>query len=282
MFSFALEDVLARWQMGIKLTPVAPVIGPEPTSRHKKPKAKNEDLPFAPQEFRDNLKLWQTLSLGYIVEWAGSTEDAFAAGPSHPGFNGAVERAWTRHFPDIEITPAVYSLAASALRNWRSEIGKRALSYLAKLFAKREEKTGETRQQRADFVAAELKDTNFVYREPAIKIKFFWDTAIFAPATLFTNTTVFSTGSGSTVNSHATLLTNPDSHDLPFFPPYFHPPYRIRLSLNPTQRSKFSSRDLPFLVFLTWSPFLEYPVSFHLHNNATIFHGWPSSIPNHI
>ncbi|KAJ6614523.1 hypothetical protein B0H10DRAFT_148674 [Mycena sp. CBHHK59/15] len=97
-------------RMGIKLTPVAPVIGPEPTSRHKKPKAKNEDLPFAPQEFRDNLKLWQTLSLGYIVEWAGSTEDAFAAGPSHPGFNGAVERAWTRHFPDIEITPAVYSL----------------------------------------------------------------------------------------------------------------------------------------------------------------------------
>ncbi|KAJ6622754.1 hypothetical protein B0H10DRAFT_2214079 [Mycena sp. CBHHK59/15] len=153
-------------KMGIKLTPVAPALGPVMTSRQKKPKVKNEDLPFTPDDYRDNLKRWQTLSLAYIVEWAGSTDDAFAAGQSHPGFRAAVELAWSLHFPDIAITPAVYSLAASGIRNWRSEIGKRALAYLAKFFAKREENKGETKQQRAEFVAGELEDMNFVYRDP--------------------------------------------------------------------------------------------------------------------
>ncbi|KAF7333126.1 hypothetical protein MVEN_02378100 [Mycena venus] len=153
-------------KMGIKLTPVASALGPVTTSRQKKPKVKNEDLPFAPDDYRDKLKRWQTLALAYIVEWAGSTDDAFAAGQSHPGFRAAVELAWSLHFPDIAITPAVYSLAASGIRNWRSEIGKRALVYLAKFFAKREENKGETKQQRAEFVAEELEDMNFVYRDP--------------------------------------------------------------------------------------------------------------------
>lgn len=105
---------LKWWQMGIKLAPAPAQLGPVTKSRHKRPKATNDDLPFTPQQYRDNLKRWQTLCIGYIVEWAGSTEDAFAAGPSHPGFNGAVELAWSKHFPDIEITEAVYYLVCGA------------------------------------------------------------------------------------------------------------------------------------------------------------------------
>jgi hypothetical protein len=95
--------------MGIKLTPIAPIIT-GPIDREKKKKAKNEDLPFTPQEYRDSLQRWQSLCLAYIVEWAGATDDAFAAGHSHPEFKTTVEAAWALHFPEIDITPAVYYL----------------------------------------------------------------------------------------------------------------------------------------------------------------------------
>ncbi|KAJ7892549.1 hypothetical protein B0H14DRAFT_3854832 [Mycena olivaceomarginata] len=151
--------------MGIKLTPVAPIIT-GPIDREKKKKSKNEDLPFTPQEYRDSLQRWQSLCLAYIVEWAGATDDAFAAGHSHPEFKTTVEAAWALHFPEIDITPAVYYLAGSAIRNWRSEIGKRALAYLALVMADRDKTKNETKAQRASYVGLELEDMNFVYRDP--------------------------------------------------------------------------------------------------------------------
>ncbi|KAJ7672947.1 hypothetical protein B0H17DRAFT_173302 [Mycena rosella] len=62
-------------KMGITLTPVTPATGSEPSKRQPKPKYKNEDLPFAPQHYRDNLRLWQTHALGKIIDWAGSIDD---------------------------------------------------------------------------------------------------------------------------------------------------------------------------------------------------------------
>ncbi|KAJ7876878.1 hypothetical protein B0H14DRAFT_3786463 [Mycena olivaceomarginata] len=89
----------------------------------------------------------------------------FAAGHSHPEFKTTVEAAWALHFPEINITPAVYYLAGSAIRNWRSEIGKRALAYLALVMANRDETKSETKAQRASYVGLELEDMNFVYRD---------------------------------------------------------------------------------------------------------------------
>ncbi|KAF8206719.1 hypothetical protein K438DRAFT_1963035 [Mycena galopus ATCC 62051] len=57
------------------------------------------------------------------------------------------------------------SQAASEVRNWRSEIGKQALAFLAEFFA-REDTADGTKQQRAAFVAKELENMNFVYRDP--------------------------------------------------------------------------------------------------------------------
>lgn len=97
--------------MGIKLTPVA-ATGPVHLPRQRKPKYTNDDLPFAPQEYRDALKLWQTSVLGHIIYWAGSLDDPFAAGAAHPEYTAVVLTAWTKFFPEIAITDAVYAVVS--------------------------------------------------------------------------------------------------------------------------------------------------------------------------
>ncbi|KAJ7138683.1 hypothetical protein C8R43DRAFT_955169 [Mycena crocata] len=156
-------------KMGIKLTPVDP-IGPEPTKRKAKPRLSNNDLPFAPQAFRDDLKTYQTGVLAYVLFWAGTRDNVFEAGPSHPDFCSTVEDAWKRFFPGIKINDAVYATAAGAIRNLRSNTGKRALKYVADiLYYDIEDADGNiiqsTTANRAEFVKDELKDMSFAYRE---------------------------------------------------------------------------------------------------------------------
>ncbi|KAJ7685983.1 hypothetical protein B0H17DRAFT_1204533 [Mycena rosella] len=99
---------------------------------------------------------------------ASSQDDPFTAGNGHPDFTPTVSEAWAQFFPGIKIADAVYGVAAGALRNWRSEIGERAMKYLIVLFTKPSLRL-TTQADIAEYVAAELHDMSFVYRDRAKK-----------------------------------------------------------------------------------------------------------------
>ncbi|KAJ7182269.1 hypothetical protein C8R43DRAFT_1115914 [Mycena crocata] len=126
-----------------------------------KPRYVNADLPFDPPANPADLKVWQTDVLSIILDWAGSIPNPFSA-TSHPHFNGVVEDAWSDHFPGYQITDTVYSVAASGVRNGRSEIGKRGLD-VAGRHLKTNFTTVETRRTEAQ---KQLREFSFLYREP--------------------------------------------------------------------------------------------------------------------
>ncbi|KAJ7707295.1 hypothetical protein B0H16DRAFT_1481585 [Mycena metata] len=153
--------------MGIKLSDVTPEIS-GPVIKVKKPRYNNDHLPFG-VERPEQIKLWQTTALGMIMEWAGSLDDAFSAGASQPEFKPEVRKAWVKCFPDIPCDDAVYGVAASAVRTWRSETGKYTIGYFDNLFAKRARELKEDAAGRVTFVAAELDGMSFVYADPVKK-----------------------------------------------------------------------------------------------------------------
>ncbi|KAJ7025937.1 hypothetical protein C8F04DRAFT_1268656 [Mycena alexandri] len=153
--------------MGIKLADVTPEIA-GPVIKVKKPRYTNDHLPFGVDR-PEQIKVWQTKALGIIMHWAGSLGDAFSAGAAQPDFKLEVRKAWAKCFPDIPCDDAVYGVAASAIRTWRSETGKYAISYFDDLFAKRMEELGEDAAGRKAFVAEELHDMSFVYADPVAK-----------------------------------------------------------------------------------------------------------------
>ncbi|KAJ7730744.1 hypothetical protein B0H16DRAFT_1893554 [Mycena metata] len=153
--------------MGIKLSDVTPEIS-GPVIKVKKPRYSNDHLPFG-VERPEQIKVWQTTAIGMITEWAGSLDDAFSAGASQPEFKAEVRKAWVKCFPDIPCDDAVYGVAASAIRTWRSETGKYTISYFDNLFAKRARELREDTAGRVAFVAAELDGMSFVYADPVNK-----------------------------------------------------------------------------------------------------------------
>jgi hypothetical protein len=58
--------------------------------------------------------------------------------------------------------------ANSAIRNWRSAIGKHALLRLTKILTTEPFKS--SKNQRKEYVENELKDLSFVYRNPQTKV----------------------------------------------------------------------------------------------------------------
>ncbi|KAJ7153365.1 hypothetical protein C8R46DRAFT_1357232 [Mycena filopes] len=155
-------------RMGITLTDVTADLTPPAPARTRKPRYTNDNLPFHPHERHDQLKQWQGVFLGHLIHWAGSLDDPFSAGASQPDYRSTVEHIWARVFPDIAINDAVYSVASSAIRTWRSEIGKRGVNYLDLFFAGNMNKVAPGVNpvgNIAQYVARELHEMAFVYRE---------------------------------------------------------------------------------------------------------------------
>ncbi len=73
--------------------------------REAKPRYKNADLPL-PNPARD-LKLWQTLVLGAVVDWAGTLDNPFRAN-THENFHQVVCENWNRSFNNAAVNEAVY------------------------------------------------------------------------------------------------------------------------------------------------------------------------------
>ncbi|KAJ6587728.1 hypothetical protein B0H10DRAFT_2093683, partial [Mycena sp. CBHHK59/15] len=77
-----------------------------------------------------------------------------------------VQDTWQKYFTAYPISDAVEYMAVSAIRNWRSDIGKRALKAVSDHL---KSDALQTAQSRREWVAEQAQDIMFVYREPATK-----------------------------------------------------------------------------------------------------------------
>ncbi|KAJ6590371.1 hypothetical protein B0H10DRAFT_2092249 [Mycena sp. CBHHK59/15] len=98
-----------------------------------------------------------------LIDWAATLDDPFAAN-SHPSFQPTVEAIWNKYFTAYKIDAAVEYMAVSALGNWRSDIGKRALKAVSDHL-----KTIDKATLRREWVADQSYDLTFLYRDPATK-----------------------------------------------------------------------------------------------------------------
>ncbi|KAJ6563507.1 hypothetical protein B0H10DRAFT_2115175 [Mycena sp. CBHHK59/15] len=113
-------------------------------------------LPFPPDGHAADLKHFQDTFIPDLIDWAATLDDPFAAN-SHPSFQPT-------YFTAYKIDAAVEYMAVSALGNWRSDIGKRALKAVSDHL-----KTIDKATLRREWVADQSYDLAFLYRDPATK-----------------------------------------------------------------------------------------------------------------
>ncbi|KAF8951995.1 hypothetical protein BDZ97DRAFT_820868 [Flammula alnicola] len=152
--------------MGIKLNKadITAVKSRASVRRSAKPRYKNGDLPF--ENPNRDLQTWRNAVIPAIIDWAGVLDEPFAVN-SHPDLHDIIEENWSDEFPEIPADDAVRAVASSAIRNWRSAIGKQALQQLAKIFAA--EPFKNSKYQRKEYVDNQLKDLSYIYRDPVAK-----------------------------------------------------------------------------------------------------------------
>ncbi|KAF7348926.1 hypothetical protein MVEN_01413000 [Mycena venus] len=150
--------------MGISLVPKDIHLNVDgKVKRERKPKVTNADLPFPTNSYSADLKSWQSTFVPELMDWVATNDDPFAAN-AHPDFHTVVSNLWKTYYTTYEITDAVYTQAAAAVRNWRSKFGKIGLKAIAASL-----ETLPTIESRADYVANELLDSSFVYETGAYR-----------------------------------------------------------------------------------------------------------------
>ncbi|KAK6969040.1 hypothetical protein R3P38DRAFT_3148129 [Favolaschia claudopus] len=155
------EMVDATAKMGISLVPKPVELAVQgKVKAERKSKTTNANLPFPPDSFANDLKFWQNHLLPELIEWVATKYDPFSVN-ANPEFRDVVANLFEQHFGAYKINDAVYSQAASAVRNWRSKFGKTALKAVDDALA-----AFATIQERAKHVRDELQDSSFVYEDP--------------------------------------------------------------------------------------------------------------------
>ncbi|KAJ6526197.1 hypothetical protein B0H10DRAFT_2249255 [Mycena sp. CBHHK59/15] len=162
----AASGTIATTKMGIILRKKAVVVDVNgKTKRETKRRYTNADLPFPADSHAVDLKHFQKTFIPDIIDWVGTLDDPFAA-TSHPSFEVNVQDTWQKYFTAYPISDAVEYMAVSAIRNWRSDIGKRALKAVSDHL---KSDALQTARSRREWVAEQAQDIMFVYREPATK-----------------------------------------------------------------------------------------------------------------
>ncbi|KAJ6507607.1 hypothetical protein DFH09DRAFT_1334473 [Mycena vulgaris] len=140
------------------------------TKTEPKRRYTNADLPFPPDGHAADLKHYQETFIPDLTDWAATLDDPFVA-HNHLAFKSTVANIWTKYFSAYKIDASVEYMATSALGNWRSDIGKRAI----KAVVDRLDTLGTARARR-DWVAEQSFDLAFLYRDPATKAHLFLQT----------------------------------------------------------------------------------------------------------
>ncbi|KAJ7891996.1 hypothetical protein B0H13DRAFT_1886941 [Mycena leptocephala] len=95
---------------------------------------------------------------------AATKENPFSAA-AYPDFKPTIEAIWDQYFSAYSYTEAVEYLAASALQNWRSDIGKRALKIV-----KDRLNAMPNIEARRKWVSEQAHNLAFLYRDPVAQI----------------------------------------------------------------------------------------------------------------
>ncbi|KAJ6535886.1 hypothetical protein B0H10DRAFT_2449149 [Mycena sp. CBHHK59/15] len=159
------QETSATAKMGITLTKKAIVVDVNgKTKADKKRTYTNDDIPFPPDSHSKDLKHFQETFIPDTVDWAATKENPFSAA-AYPDFKPTIEAIWDQYFSAYSFTEAVEFLAASALQNWRSDIGKRALKIV-----KDRLNAMPNIEARRKWVAEQAHNLAFLYRDPATKL----------------------------------------------------------------------------------------------------------------
>ncbi|EAU93524.1 hypothetical protein CC1G_02754 [Coprinopsis cinerea okayama7 len=168
----SLKQKKGTLEMGISITPVDTSSkdntiqgsrkGPDVDKKAKKGYS-SEDLPFEGEDQLGGLKLWTDKVVPSVLSWGGSEEDIFGVA-SLPGFQEVVQEAWDEQFPKSSTNKAVFSVATTAVRTWRSTFGRRALTKLGDYL--REEPTLQTKEARVKWIRDQLTNNVYVFKDP--------------------------------------------------------------------------------------------------------------------
>ncbi|KAK0433385.1 uncharacterized protein EV420DRAFT_1691769 [Desarmillaria tabescens] len=150
------------------------------TKEHEKKPVKprtnwtNKDLPLASSD----LHAWQHRFIPRIIDWGATLGDPFGSN-NHPDFKPTVAKEWCLHFGKLPQTveldgktikreehPAIYHVAMSGMRTYRSEVGKYAITSIDNIWTQDDMKDYSTVELRRDWVADQLAGMRFLYEFP--------------------------------------------------------------------------------------------------------------------
>ncbi|KAJ6474797.1 hypothetical protein C8R45DRAFT_1102947 [Mycena sanguinolenta] len=154
----------ATAQMGITLKKKTLVVDVDgKPKREAKPRYTNDNLPFPADSFRTDLKHYQRTVVPDIVDFAGTLATPFTA-HNHPQFKPTAEGIWKQYFTSYPFTDAAQYVIARVVGNWRSAISKRAIEVVTAELNSR-----ATLTDWRDWVAKQLSDVSFLYRDPTAR-----------------------------------------------------------------------------------------------------------------
>ncbi|PBK71138.1 hypothetical protein ARMSODRAFT_1017061 [Armillaria solidipes] len=141
--------------------------------RAKKKNWKNQHLPF--DNIVRDLPIWQQKLIPSLLDWAMSDIAEPFGTTNHADFKPTVQTLWKNIFSHLSEKnddgiradhPAIYSVAAAAVRTHRSDIGKEALRTIERNWGRPAMATFITPEQCGAWVTEQLKGSKFLYQYP--------------------------------------------------------------------------------------------------------------------
>ncbi|PBK80945.1 hypothetical protein ARMGADRAFT_1039641 [Armillaria gallica] len=127
----------------------------------KKLNWKNRDLPF--EDFATSATISEPFGVTNHSEFKSTIQDLWKKIFSYLPPKCADSSIWAEH-------PAIYSVAAAAVRTYQSDIGKEALKVMERNWEREEMKGYTTEEERSAWVKQQLNGSWFLYKAPQEKV----------------------------------------------------------------------------------------------------------------
>ncbi|KAK0486530.1 hypothetical protein IW261DRAFT_1559952 [Armillaria novae-zelandiae] len=134
----------------------------------------NKDLPLSSH----HLHVWQQKVVPRIIDWSATLADPFGSN-NHLNFKDVIAQEWIRFFGNLQESmqyegqsikrvdhPAIYRVAMSAMRTYRSEIRKYTMACMDNLWLQEDMKQYDTVEHPCDWVQDMLTSFRFLYEFP--------------------------------------------------------------------------------------------------------------------